>query len=532
MPLPSAIAARLDRHDDAALAARFRSARGEEVAARIYARDDRLWGPPGQPEVADRLGWLGIADRMAAELDDLRAFAASVRADGLRHAVVLGMGGSSLAPEVFRRSFGTRDGGLLLHVLDSTDPAAVRDLEAAIDPDDTLFVVSSKSGTTIETTAALARFWRLSGERGDRFVAITDPGTPLAALAARRRFRRIFLNDPEIGGRYSALSYVGLVPAALAGADLDELVGRAVALGRELREEDPEDNPGLWLGCVLGELARRRRDKLTFLVDPSIASFGLWVEQLVAESLGKRGVGIVPVADEPVGAPEAYGNDRVFLHLHDDEHARDDSALGRLAEAGLPVIALPVSGPEDLGRLMLLLEFATAVAGWVLGVNPFDQPNVQAAKDKTAEVLAGEPPRIKPGGPEALRALLDAGPPSYLAIQAYLPPSPALDGAIADLRAEIRDRTMMATTFGYGPRYLHSTGQLHKGGPPVGRFLQLVAEHEADIPVPGEPYTFGALERAQADGDLLVLREQGLPVERIVVRGDPVEAVRRLEETL
>lgn len=532
MVRPTSIGARLDRHDDAALAARFKRAADEEVAARIWARDDTLWGPAGQPEVADRLGWLDVHDRLADELEDLRAFADRAYEDGLRHAVVLGMGGSSLAPEVFKRSFGAREGALALHVLDSTDAGAVRDVEALVDLDATLFVVSSKSGGTVETLSAFKHFWERTGGRGTQFVAITDPGTSLEALGRERGFRRVFLNDPDIGGRYSALSYVGVVPAALAGVDLDVLLHGATALEPELRAAEPAANPGLWLGCVLGELARRGRDKLTFLVDPPVASFGLWVEQLIAESLGKEGTGILPVADEPPGAPEAYGDDRVFLHLHDEDQARADEVLGRLSEAGQPVIALPVAGPGDLGRIMVLFEFATAVAGWVLGINPFNQPNVQVAKDKTKEVLAGAPPQIEPATDDALRALLAGDPPAYLAIQAYLAPSEELDGAVATLRAAIRDRTRMATTFGYGPRYLHSTGQLHKGGPPVGRFLQILGTGAEDLAIPGEPYTFETLKRAQADGDLLVLRDRGLPVERIVVDGDPVAAVRQIQEML
>lgn len=529
---PQAIGARLDRHDDAALAARFKRAVDDDVAARIFARDDTLWGPAGQPEVADRLGWLDVHERTRDAVGDLQAFAAQVRADGLRHAVVLGMGGSSLAPEVFKRSFGARPDALQLHVLDSTDAGAVRDVEALVDLDATLFVVSSKSGGTIETLSAFHHFWQATGGRGDRFAAVTDPGTSLQHLGEQRGFRRVFLNDPDIGGRYSALSHFGIVPAALAGVDLDALLGGAVTLGAQLREPEPGDNPGLWLGCVLGELARTGRDKLTFLVDPPIASFGLWVEQLVAESLGKHGKGILPVADEPPGAPEAYGDDRVFVHLHQDDHARDDDVLGRLAEAGQPVIAIPVAGAADLGRLMLLFEFATAVAGWVLEVNPFDQPDVQAAKDKTKEVLAGAPPAIAPADATALRALMDSGPPSYVAIQGYLAPSEAVDGAVAELRAAIRDRTRMATTFGYGPRYLHSTGQLHKGGPRTGRFLQLVARAEPDVAVPGASYSFETLKRAQADADLLVLREHGLPAERIELTGDPVAALREIQENL
>jgi glucose-6-phosphate isomerase len=516
-----------------AIDARSRRAVGEDVARRIFAKDDTLWGPAGQPEVADRLGWLDVHDRLVTEVGDLKAFVAQARADGLTEAVVLGMGGSSLAPEVFRRSFGTREGGLILHVLDSTDADAVRDVEAAIDVSKALFVVSSKSGGTVETLSAFHYFWERTGGNGSQFIAITDPGSGLQALGEERGFRRVFLNDPNIGGRYSALSYFGIVPAALLGAEIKVLLEGAAELEAQLREPDPADNPGLWLGIAMGELALARRDKLTFLVDPPIESYGLWVEQLIAESTGKHGKGILPVADEPPAAPEAYGGDRVFVHLHDAAHPVADDAVARLTDAGQPVLSLAAHGAPDLGRIMLLFEFATAVAGWVLEINPFDQPNVQSAKDKTKEVLAQDtPPELPEADAAALKALLDSGPPSYLAIQGYLAPTEEFDGEVAELRAFIRDRTIMATTFGYGPRYLHSTGQLHKGGPPEGRFLQLIHEADQDLEVPGESSTFETLKRAQADGDLLVLRDHGLPAERLVLRGDPVAALRIIKENL
>jgi glucose-6-phosphate isomerase len=530
---PQGIQAHIPARYAEAISARARRAVHDEVAQRIWDKDDTLWGPAGQPEVSDRLGWLDVHERLLPHVDDLEALARQAHDDGLTEAVVLGMGGSSLAPEVFRRTFGTREGGLILHVLDSTDADAVRDVEAAIDVDKALFVVSSKSGGTIETMSAFHHFWERTRANPKQFVAVTDPGTSLSAMGHARGFRRVFENDPNIGGRYSALSYFGLVPAALLGADLRALLQSAADLGRELRAADPKTNPGLWLGGVLGELSLAGRDKLTFLVDPPVESFGLWVEQLIAESTGKHGKGIVPVADEPSGAPEAYGGDRVFVHLHEERHPEADDPVARLVDADQPVISIAVPRATDLGRVMLLFEFATAVAGWVLKINPFDQPNVQSAKDKTKEVLAMDaPPAIEEADDAALRALLDAGPPAYLAIQGYLAPSDEFDGEMAALRELLRDRTVMATTFGYGPRYLHSTGQLHKGGPNEGRFLQLLHEAEADIPVPAESHTFETLKRAQADGDLLVLRDNGLPAERIVLRGDPVIALRQIKESL
>jgi glucose-6-phosphate isomerase len=537
---PEGVTASIPPRYRPAIDARLDRAASEEVARRVFDRDDTLWGPAGQPEVANRLGWLDVHDRLLAEVDDLEAFARQAKADGLTEAVVLGMGGSSLAPEVFRRSFGTHADGLILHVLDSTDADAVRDVEAEIDVAKALFVVSSKSGGTVETLSAFHYFWEKTGGAGAQFVAVTDPGSGLAALGEERGFRRVFLNDPDIGGRYSALSYFGIVPAALLGADLRGLLSGAAGLQDALRTADPSANPGLWLGSVIGELSLAGRDKLTFVVDPPIESYGLWVEQLIAESTGKHGKGVLPVADEPLGAPEAYGNDRVFVHLHDAGHSGDgpdkDDVIARVTEAGHPVITIPAHGASDLGRIMVLFEFATAVAGWALDINPFDQPNVQAAKDKTNEVLGlGSPPEIAEADADALRALLDAGPSSYLAIQGYLAPTPEFDGEVEELRALIRDRSTMATTFGYGPRYLHSTGQLHKGGKPDGRFLQLLHVADEDVSIPNDgsgPPTFETLKRAQADGDLLILRDHGLPAERIVLRGDPVAALRTIKENL
>jgi transaldolase / glucose-6-phosphate isomerase len=530
---PQTIESRIPDRYEPAIAARVQKAAADDVARRIFKKDETLWGPSGRPETKDRLGWLDIHDKMLEEADELVAFAREVREAGMTEAVVLGMGGSSLAPEVFRRSFGTAEHGLILHVLDSTDAGAVRDVEAAVPLQRTLFVVSSKSGGTIETMAAFNHFWERTGGNGDQFVAITDPGTSLDALAAERGFRRTFRNDPDIGGRYSAMSYFGIVPAALLGADIRALLDGAEVASEACSNWEASQNSGLWMGAALGELALAGHDKLTFVIDEPIASFGLWAEQLVAESLGKHGKGVVPVAGEPLGAPEAYGPDRVFVYIRDDERPSYDEAVQKLADAGQPVMIVRGGGADDLGRIMYFSEFATAVAGWVLEINPFDQPNVQSAKDKTKEVLAmAQPPEIAEAGAGALRALLDAGPPSYLAIQGYVAPSEELDGEIDDLREVLRDRTTMATTFGYGPRYLHSTGQLHKGGPKTGRFLQLVHEAGEDLPVPGESYTFGTLERAQADGDLLVLRENELPAERIVLRGDPVVALRQIKENL
>jgi transaldolase / glucose-6-phosphate isomerase len=518
-----------------AVAERVKKAREESVGQRVWRKDESLWGGPGVPEIGNRLGWLTITDPMLEAAPDLDALAEEVRSEGTADVVLLGMGGSSLGPEVIGRSYGDIEGSPRLHVLDSTDPSAVLEVERAIDPARTLFLVSSKSGGTVETLSHMKHFYERAGRDGSRFVAITDPGSPLVEEAGRRGFRRVFENDPEIGGRYSVLSYFGLVPAALMGVNVAALLHRAQVAEQNCASYDESTaNSGLWLGLVIGELALRGRDKATFFVSEPISSFGLWVEQLIAESTGKQGKGILPVAGEPTGAPEVYGDDRVFAYLRnaDDPDAELDQALEALAGAGHPTVTLPVHGSSDLGRIFFFAEFATAVTGWVLGINPFDQPNVQEAKDNTAKVLAmSSPPDLPEADDDALRALLGrAAPPHYVAIMGYVKPSPEVDAAATELRVAIRDATRATTTFGYGPRFLHSTGQLHKGGPPTGLFLQLVHDGDEDVEIPGEDYTFGQLKNAQADGDLLTLRDHGLPAERVRLRGDPAAALRELTE--
>ncbi|MGH2942067.1 MAG: bifunctional transaldolase/phosoglucose isomerase [Solirubrobacteraceae bacterium] len=515
-----------------------RRAEHERVARRIWAKDDTLWGPSGQPEVADRLGWLNAHETYGEQIDELEAFAGEVAEAGYTDTVLLGMGGSSLAPEVLRRSFGgAHHGRLRLHVLDSTDPGALLAQERAVDLERTLFLVSTKSGGTIETISLFEHFWSLR-PHGEQFVAITDPGSSLEALAAERGFRHTFLNDPDVGGRYSALTYFGLVPAALMGIDLDSLLeGAGVAAEACAVGSTAEGNSGLWLGISLGALALQARDKLTFAVERPIESFGLWVEQLVAESLGKEGKGAVPVTDEPLGPPDVYGEDRVFSYLRDMDEPEEelDEQVKALAAANQPTVTLSAGGPYDLGRIFFFAEFATAVAGWVLGINPFDQPDVQAAKDMTGKLLAdieagGELHEPEDAGDDALRALLgEASPPSYVAILGFMAPGDGVDAAVAELRTALRDATKATTTFGYGPRYLHSTGQLHKGGPRDGRFLVLVHDGAEDAKIPGKPYTFGTLKNAQAFGDLETLRARGRTAEKLRLEGaDPGEAVRRL----
>jgi transaldolase / glucose-6-phosphate isomerase len=524
---PAAVEADLPPELEQPVAARLKQAADEDVARRIWERDGTLWAPEGTAELTDRLGWLTIAGKLLEEADELDAFRTECREAGYTDAVLLGMGGSSLAPEVFRLSYGEQTGGLRLHVLDSTEPLQIEAVQQAIDVQSTLFIVSTKSGGTIETLSLFKHFHALQPD-GAHYVAVTDPGSSLEGVAAEHGFRRVFLNDPEIGGRYSALSYFGLVPGALAGIDV-----RPVLEGAQVAEQAcqaPEGNTGLWLGVALGELALHGRDKLTFVVDPPIASFGLWAEQLVAESTGKQARGILPVADEPLLDPGSYGEDRVFLHLRDAEapDREHDAKLAALAKSGHPAITVEVRGADDLGRIFFFAEFATAVVGWVLEINPFDQPNVQEAKDATAKVLGEGSPEIADG--ELSELVEGLAPPDYVAIMGYLPYSEAIDAALAGLREAITARHHVATTYGYGPRFLHSTGQFHKGGPATGRFLQLVHDSDANADVPGEQFDFRTLIRAQADGDLQTLRGHDLKAVRVrLFTGDVARAIDDLK---
>ena len=534
---PGRIQARLPMLLQPLVAERVRQSVAENVAQRVWRRDASLWGGgSSSSEIEDRLGWLTVSEPMLEHAGELHAFADQCRADGFTDAVLLGMGGSLLGPEVIRRSFGDVPGGLRLTVLDSTHPDAVLGVRDSIELDKTLFIVSSKSGSTIETLSHYHYFKALA--EPSQFVVVTDPGSPLERMASDDGLRRCFLNPPDIGGRYSVLSYFGLVPAALMGVSIEALLHRCqVAEQMCAHYDSSESNSGLWFGAVIGELARRGRDKLTFLVSPPIESFGLWAEQLVAESTGKHGRGIVPVVDEPLSdTADVYGDDRVFAYRRNPENPEErlDAAIEQISAAGHPTITLPAHGPADLGRIFFLTEFAVVVAGWALEINPFDQPNVQEAKDNTARVLAGGAvPSIGVAGDDELRALLaDARPPHYVAIMAYVAPSVEVEEAIAGLRSAIRAATGAATTFGYGPRYLHSTGQLHKGGPPTGRFLALVGSPERDAEIPGAGYSFGTLIAAQAAGDLETLRANGLAAERVDLEGNPVAAVRNLTDRI
>ncbi len=536
-------------------------ARQAEWANRLFDRDTSLWtaDPAVAATIAERLGWLDAPGEFTDRIPALEAFGDAIVDAGFTTAVVAGMGGSSLAPDVLHRTFGSKDGYLDLRILDSTAPEAVSAVLDDLDPLRTLVIVASKSGTTVEPNAFLAAAWDRAETAleavhhhayetpGAAIVAITDPGKSLEALPHHDELREVFLNPPDIGGRYSALTYVGLVPASLIGLDLDPLLASATAMLGSCREPDPDANPGLSLGIALGTLAKAGRDKLTFLADDEIAAFGAWAEQLIAESTGKHGVGIVPVDLEPVGRPEAYGPDRVIVRLAVD--GGTDGGRAALADAlqadGHPVIRITIPDPIDLGGEFVRWEVATAIAGAVLGIDPFDQPNVEEAKQVTRDVLAaaerGERGSTSvdalsaddPALADRLRDHLGQREPNaYLALQAFIAPAAARDEAIARLRGRLRDATRNATTAGYGPRFLHSTGQLHKGGPPSGWFLQLTAEHTADRPIPGWPYTFGRLIDAQADGDYAAIAAHDLPIIRVHLGADPDAGLAALERAL
>ncbi len=544
---------------------RLRSLEDEGFTRRLWAKDASLWksGADEQRAIKNRLGWLTATQSMLEHCDALRAFAAEVKDAGFRRAVLLGMGGSSLAPEVFQRTFGPAAGHPDLAVLDTTDPAAILALDRELDLARTLFIVSSKSGTTTETSALCRYFFEkmraVKGpQAGENFAAITDRSTPLERLAAENGFRRCFLNAADIGGRFSVLSYFGLVPAAVLGMDVERLLDGAEALAQASAScIAPADNPGVWLGAILGELAKAGRDKVTLAPSPAVAAFGTWVEQLLAESTGKEGRGLVPIDREPLGEAAAYGDDRLFVHLHLEGQADGlDEKLRPLETAGHPVLRLRLTDAYDLGREFFRWEVATATAGAILGVNPFDEPNVQESKDNTTRLLKegvqAQAPVLQEDGlalycDEATAAVLGgaagdgsltahlaahlrrARPGDYLALTAYLPPSAAHDDVLQAIRLRLRDSLRLATTLGYGPRYLHSTGQLHKGGPDKALFIQLTADDPQELPIPGETYGFSTLKQAQALGDLASLQGRGRRVVRVHLGRDVAAGLRRLQ---
>jgi RpiB/LacA/LacB family sugar-phosphate isomerase len=515
------------------------------AAARIWDEDATLWSTEDRvrASIRHRLGWLTTARTMKSHVDELVAFADDVRRDGITSVLLLGMGGSSLVAETLARSLGTGPGFPALSVLDTTDAGTVCRAAARLEPSRTLFLVSSKSGTTAEMRA-LYRFFRARLEGhvnapGRHFVAITDPGTPLERLAADAGFRRTFLNDPRIGGRYSALSYFGLVPAALLGIDVRAMLERAEAMATRCGPSiAAAENPGLLLGAILGGLAGLGRDKVTLVLSEPVASLGPWIEQLVTESTGKGGMGIVVVHDEPRLAVTAYGADRVFVSTALPADVSNEPWLRGLEAAGHPVVRLTLADPLDVAGEFFRWEFATATAGAVLRINPFDEPDVAQAKDATQAALAtfkdqGALPEWPVDGVEAVaRVLAQARAGDYVALLVYLTPTAETVSALQALRALVLQRTRLATTLGFGPRYLHSTGQLHKGGPPTAIALLFTAPDAEDAPIPGESYGFSILKAAQALGDLATLRAAHRRALLLRVDGRPAETIGRLTAAL
>ena len=535
---------------------------------RLWQRDTSLWTGGDEDKW---VGWLAIVDESAKQLGEYRSFAQDVRQAGFTDALLLGMGGSSLGPEVLAEIFGPQPGFPHLRILDSTDPAQVLATEAAVKLASTLVIISSKSGSTTEPNVLLAYFFARLRETvgesraGQHVVTVTDPGSSMEKVAQRDKFRRIFYGEPSIGGRYSVLSPFGLVPAAAAGFNVDKLVAAAQTMIRACGPDiAPADNPGARLGLALGLAARMGRDKVTLLSSPRFADFGAWAEQLIAESTGKNGKAIIPVDLEPLGPPSVYGSDRFFIDLRmkSEASAEDAAALAALEKGGHPVVRIELESPEDIAQEFFRFEFATAVAGSVLGIHPFDQPDVEATKIKTRELTAafekaGALPSETPVASDATfelytdaknaDALRRAGagadieswlqahfsrlhPGDYAAILAYVARNRANAEPLQRIRLALRDRRGVATCVGFGPRFLHSTGQAYKGGPDTGVFLQITAADRPDLPIPGQAASFGVVKAAQARGDFDVLAERGRRVLRVHIKGDVAKGLAALAD--
>lgn len=535
----------------------------ENVVERLWAKDPLLWTSDRKihSAIRQRLGWLDLPEFMGSAVPEINAFVRDIRKAGFRSVVLLGMGGSSLCPEVLRQTFGTAPGYLRLHVLDTTDAAAIAAVEGKVTLKKTLFLVSSKSGGTIEVLSLFKHFLgRLekAGVRtpGAQFAAITDPGTSLEQLAREKSFRKTFLSRADVGGRFSALTHFGLVPAALIGVNIVKLLDRAARQANACRLEG-DNNPGLALGAWLSAAVEAGRDKLTLVTSNAIATFGLWVEQLIAESTGKHGTGIVPVDGEPLKSPATYGGDRVFVHLKlgGAGDRSNEKKLAAVMATGHPVLTLSLATPLDLAQEFFRWEFATAVIGQVLGINPFDEPNVSESKANTGRILntfesAKALPETAPlltqagvklwgeiekpaGIPAGLNAFLsNRQPGDYVAILAYLTPTPAIHSALQKFRFRIGESTGLATTLGYGPRFLHSTGQLHKGGAGNGIFIQITADEPTDANIPGTAYGFSVLKRAQALGDFESLGAHQRRAIRLNLSRTPARDLARLTASL
>jgi len=560
--------ARLPRELDAAVAAELEAWRHAGNVRRLWRGDASLW--TGNDE-GRWLGWLDIVGEQLARIEALRALTADIRAPAFSHVVLLGMGGSSLGPEVLAETFGPQAGRPALLVLDSTDPAQIRAIEARLDARRTLVLVSSKSGTTLEPNLLKAYFLeRLTAALGpeqaaSRFLAITDPHSKLEEVAAREHFRGVAFGKPSIGGRYSVLSDFGMVPAALLGLDLQKLLGSVrMMLASCAASVPPAENPGVWLGVILGVLAKVGRDKITIVASPPIADFGAWLEQLLAESTGKHGKGLIPVDAEPLGRPEVYGPDRLFVYIRlaTEPDAAQEEGIAGLERAGQPVVRIDVAERYQLGQEFFRWELATAVAGALIGINPFDQPDVEASKVKTRELTAafeasGKLPAETPlfadrgielfadaanaqalaGAGNSLVACLRAhlgrlGAQDYCAFLAYIERNGAHRAPLQEMRRMVRDRKGVATCLGFGPRFLHSTGQVYKGGPNSGVFLQITAAEARDLPVPGERVSFGIAKAAAARGDFAVLAERRRRALRLHLKSDIAAGLATLKGAL
>jgi len=544
------------------------SLEANRIIHRIWARDYSVW-KPDPTEISNRLDWLNSPEMMLELLPRFNELVREVSAAGYTRVMLLGMGGSSLAPTVFAKVFGKSEGYPELTVLDNTDPDTVFAAYQSLNLEKTLFIVSSKSGGTLETLSLMKYFYARVAETvglegaGEHFIVITDPGSALASISDRNMFRSTILNNPNVGGRYSVLSYDGLVPAALMGVDLTKLLTAAISAESSCEPRvKPEENPGAWLGAILGELAKKGRDKANFVISPRIEAFGNWIEQLIAESTGKEGRGILPVVGTQLGPPAVYGNDCLFvsLQLDGEEDAIQEIALSKLRAAGHPVVYLRIHDVYQLGGQFFLWELATAVAGHIIGVNPFDQPNVESAKVLARKMIAdykvqGRLPRpsaalttedvtvygeIAGGSPAAMitNFLAEAKPGSYIAIQAYVQPTDPMGRSLRELQKWLMGRYKLATTIGYGPRFLHSTGQLHKGDGGRGFFLQIRSDDKEYLPIPDElgssksSVSFGVLKEAEALGDMQALLGAGRRVISLHMRGDAPASLDRLTEAL
>jgi transaldolase/glucose-6-phosphate isomerase len=524
----------------------------QDFARRIWAKDPAIWHPEPLPEITDRLGWISLPERMQEKCKDILSFAHQIKNEGFSHVLLLGMGGSSLAPEILQKTFGNAPGYPELFVLDSTHPDAILAMENKLNLTDSLILVSSKSGSTLETLSLFRYFWNRVSEKhnnpGRCFVAITDADSPLERLATEKKFRRTFLSSSDVGGRYSAFTEFGLVPAALIGIDIEKLLEKGRLAAEESNSPRAEKkSPAFILGAALGELTLHK-DKLTIWTTPALDSVPLWLEQLLAESTGKQGKGIIPVVDEAIIPAELYGQDRVFIGLFLEKEIPSDleQRLNELEVYNHPTLRITLEDKLDLGREFFQWEMATASAGAILGIHPFNQPDVQLAKDLTSSVMekgiGAESAAIDPldrvstrdedkkaCATAISRLLSEVLPGGYISLQAYLPPSPEIMQALQGVRTAILKRSHLATTLGFGPRFLHSAGQLHKGGPASVLAIQLTDDPKKDFLVPETGYTFATLINAQAIGDFHALRRKKRQVLRISLGKRPVDGLKKLE---